>query len=553
VYPTPGAQLCDQQNHQLAGILSPSGGGRDERTHQLRLGAAWNKPEPAAGGGTALDRFGDALTAHNYNPRGTAARCPAHDDRRPSLSFGPASQFPGIVVNCQAGCPIDDILAALGLTPADLFDEPRQSKQGRAAVAEYPYIDEAGTVLYVKQRYWPKDFRQYVPLPDGGKQWSLNGVRRVLYRLPEVKAAIADSRSVFVAEGEKDAHALVAAGVVATCNTEGAAKPGQTPKWRKEYTEQLPGAMVTVVADKDDTGRAHAKHIVNELTGVAAHVRLVEPLSGKDAHDHLQAGWRVDEFVEVFDQQLQANDPPFQPNIAAAVGQIYAGVTPQSAAQANLCTVEEITHALALPAAKLIEPTSEWDAVDLLAAESRDTPDILAGAIPVGLTLISAAHKVGKTRFLAQVSVAAVRGNVFLERVVTQTKVLTLALEDGARRYRKSLHYLVGTNWPGRSELTVRTTSARLDEGGLTQIQQHLDKHPDCGLVIIDVLARVRPRGRGQTSISSTTTPWHRSKGWRTSATWRSWSPITPTNAPTSPTSTNSCQVPPSSSVSSTA
>jgi hypothetical protein len=198
----------------------------------------------------------------------------------------------------------------------------------------------------------------------------------------------------------------------------------------------------------------------------------------------------------VFDQ-LQANDLPFQPNIAAAIGQIYAGVTPQSAAQANLCTVEEITHALALPAAKLIEPTSEWDAVDLLAAEFRDTPGILAGAIPVGLTLISAAPKVGKTRFLAQVSVAAVRGNVFLDRVVTQTKVLTLALEDGARRYRKSLHYLVGTNWPGRSELTVRTTSARLDEGGLTQIERHLDKHPDCGLVIIDVLARVRPRGRG--------------------------------------------------------
>jgi hypothetical protein len=63
---------------------------------------------------TALDGFRDALTAHNCNPRGTAARCPAHDDRRPSLSFGAASQFPGVVVNCQAGCPIDDILTALG-------------------------------------------------------------------------------------------------------------------------------------------------------------------------------------------------------------------------------------------------------------------------------------------------------------------------------------------------------------------------------------------------------------------------------------------------------
>jgi putative DNA primase/helicase len=226
---------------------------------------------------TALDRFRDALTAHNCNPRGTAARCPAHDDHNPSLSFGPASQFAGVVVNCQAGCHIDDILAALQLTRSDLFDEPRQAKQGGAVVAEYPYHDEAGNVLYVKVRFWPKDFRQYRPLPDGGKQWNLNGVRRVLYRLPEVKAAIAESRSVFVAEGEKDVDALVAAGVVATCNPEGAAKPGQTPKWRPEYTEQLRGAMAVVVADKDHngTGMAHAKHIVQELTGVAAHVRLV--------------------------------------------------------------------------------------------------------------------------------------------------------------------------------------------------------------------------------------------------------------------------------------
>jgi hypothetical protein len=184
-------------------------------------------------------------------------------------------------------------------------------------------------------------------------------------------------------------------------------------------------------------------------------------------------------------------------DVAAAIAQVYAGVTPESAARANHCTVKEINRALAQPEARNIEPTSEWDAVDLLSLEFRERSDVLAGAIPVGLTLVSAAPKVGKTRFLTQVSVAAVRGSMFLKRTMTPTKVLTLALEDGARRYRKSLHYLVGTNWPGRSELTVRTTSARLDEGGQTKIEEHLDKHPDCGLVIIDVLARVRPRGRG--------------------------------------------------------
>jgi hypothetical protein len=113
------------------------------------------------------------------------------------------------------------------------------------------------------------------------------------------------------------------------------------------------------------------------------------------------------------------------------------------------------------------------------------------------VTLVSAAPKVGKTRWLTQLSVAGVRGTPFLDHKVTRTQVLTLALEDGARRYRKSLKHLVGSNRPGRNELTIRTTSARLNEGGITQIEQHLDKHPECRLVIIDVLARVRPRGHG--------------------------------------------------------
>jgi hypothetical protein len=189
--------------------------------------------------------------------------------------------------------------------------------------------------------------------------------------------------------------------------------------------------------------------------------------------------------------------PPFPPNVMAALGQVFVGVTLESAARLNGCTISELNEALALPEAKAIEPASEWDSVDLLEAEFRDTPDILAGLVPVGVTLVSAAPKVGKTRWLTQLSVAAVRGTPFLDHKVTQTQVLTLALEDGARRYRKSLHQLVGTNRPGRGELTIRTASLPLNEGGITKIEQHLDKQPACKLVIIDVLARVRPRGHG--------------------------------------------------------
>jgi len=133
----------------------------------------------------------------------------------------------------------------------------------------------------------------------------------------------------------------------------------------------------------------------------------------------------------------------------------------------------------------------------LLGAEFREAPDILDGVVPVGVALLSAAPNVGKTRLLTQLSVAAVRGAPILGRQTTKTRVLTLALEDGARRYRKALTEQVGTSWPNRGQLTIRTTSKRLNEGGLVEIERHLDRHAECGLVIIDVLERVRPRSTG--------------------------------------------------------
>ncbi len=48
------------------------------------------------------------------------AKCPAHDDRRPSLSIR-QSDTGAILAYCWAGCTIDAIAAAAGLNVADLF------------------------------------------------------------------------------------------------------------------------------------------------------------------------------------------------------------------------------------------------------------------------------------------------------------------------------------------------------------------------------------------------------------------------------------------------
>lgn len=48
------------------------------------------------------------------------AKCPAHDDRSPSLSVADRGDG-GILVHCFAGCSVDSIVAALGLALADLM------------------------------------------------------------------------------------------------------------------------------------------------------------------------------------------------------------------------------------------------------------------------------------------------------------------------------------------------------------------------------------------------------------------------------------------------
>jgi len=48
------------------------------------------------------------------------AKCPAHDDHRPSLSIDEGSDGRALI-KCHAGCSTDDVMGALGLTKRDLF------------------------------------------------------------------------------------------------------------------------------------------------------------------------------------------------------------------------------------------------------------------------------------------------------------------------------------------------------------------------------------------------------------------------------------------------
>lgn len=261
--------------------------------------------------GAAVKRVLTALVDHGsrIEQRGAdtwMAQCPAdgHDDRTASLSV--AQGDVGAVVCCQAGCDTKTaVLPSLKLGFPDLFDQPRKARNRapRRVVAEYRYTDELGELLFVKVRYEPKDFA--VKRPDGRGGWTYrlgDDTRRVLYRLPEVLAAVEAGRTVYVVEGEKDADRLAAMGHAATCNFDGAAKDGQRAKWRPEYATVLRGADVVIIADRDAPGVAHARAIAASLDGKAKNAAVMQAAVDRahaDISDHLDAGLGLDDLVPV--------------------------------------------------------------------------------------------------------------------------------------------------------------------------------------------------------------------------------------------------------------
>ncbi len=60
-----------------------------------------------------------------------AARCPAHEDRAPSLSIRETDEGK-VLLHCFVGCSNDDVLAALGLEWADLYPDRARCAYARA-------------------------------------------------------------------------------------------------------------------------------------------------------------------------------------------------------------------------------------------------------------------------------------------------------------------------------------------------------------------------------------------------------------------------------------
>jgi len=206
-------------------------------------------------------RLRDCFDREPVDPsKDNPARCPAHDDERPSLSIK-LTDDGRILLQCFAGCSIEQILAALRLTKADLIPPP----------VIYQYIDLDGNIRHETVREYPKKFRQRRPDPEneGEYIWSLKGIDLVLYNLPGIQ----NQPDVYFTEGEKDANNLIALGLPATTAAMGAGS------WSEKYVVQFQEAgveRITIIPDNDDPGRAYAVAIARSCMTAGLRVRIVQ-------------------------------------------------------------------------------------------------------------------------------------------------------------------------------------------------------------------------------------------------------------------------------------
>ncbi len=221
-------------------------------------------------------------------------RCPAHQDKNPSLAVKEGSAGE-VLLKDHGGCSVDAILAALNLDASALFEAPTNGSSKRQVVATYDYRNEAGELLFQAVRYSPKAFSQRAPDGTGGWIYSLKDVRRVVYKLPELKG----QKAIILCEGEKDADKAWTMQIPATTSPMGAGK------WDPSYAQQIHAAgvlRVAIIPDNDEVGAAHASNVCASLQAVGIEVRLI-PLPGVPEHgdlcDWVAAGGTKQRLVEM--------------------------------------------------------------------------------------------------------------------------------------------------------------------------------------------------------------------------------------------------------------
>jgi len=254
----------------------------------------------------------------NRNGKGWMARCPAHEDQRPSLSISEGEDGRALV-HCHAGCEPGAIVAALSLTLGDLMPSktepmPRRATKptaktreifataadavaalergcGQRAARWWAYHNAGGEPVGLVARWNVPTGKQIRPVSRTAAGWIVGGMSepRPLYHLPDLLSRKGDP--VYVVEGEKCADALAGLGLLATTSPHGSQSAGKAD-WKP-----LAGRDVIILPDRDAAGEKYA----DDVTGILAKLSpppTVRVVRLADAWPDLAAGGDIADVIE---------------------------------------------------------------------------------------------------------------------------------------------------------------------------------------------------------------------------------------------------------------
>jgi putative DNA primase/helicase len=280
-----------------------------------------SRPCPVCGGHPSMQRGNGERSYGFFSEDGRWAHC-TREEYAGGLEYNSnSSTYPHKMTgDCRCG-------VQHGQEPPEIGRNG--SGRGGKIVETYRYREARGKLVYEVVRFDLKGFAQCRPDGTGGYVRGLDGVGRVLYRLPELLAANRD-QTVYLPEGEKDVDLLAKLGLLATTNPEGAGK------WRDEYTPALKGWDVAILQDNDEEGCKHAEKVAGALYGKAASVKVVVlpglPEKG-DVSDWLNSGRSVDELLRIVDETPQWEPPSSSadtPDEFGDVGTLLSDVVEES-------------------------------------------------------------------------------------------------------------------------------------------------------------------------------------------------------------------------------
>ncbi len=251
---------------------------------------------------------------------GWLGKCPGHEDAKPSLSIAEGRNG-RVLLKCHAGCNIEQIVAALGLTMRDLFASNGQGTPRSAEDAQPSTLTDYAAYVGLKREWLTKTFGilsemdshgAYVAIPyrnaqgnvtacrfrRGRKFWWEAGTKPPLYGL-ELLAEVTGDTAVIIVEGESDVHVLTAHGFTAV-GVPGAAN------WKPEFAHTLKRHHVFVWQEPDAAGRKFVAAVTRDLPGAKV---IVPPPGLKDARDlHLVDRDHFDERIQALLEVARAAD-----------------------------------------------------------------------------------------------------------------------------------------------------------------------------------------------------------------------------------------------------